>query len=78
MHSIRSQYAADRRAHLTRAMLAPSTHEIAIRAACARARDARASRVRRQRAESRRALLRLWLPMWAVAAAATGCAVVGL
>lgn len=78
MHSIRSQHAADRRIHLTRAMLAPCATEIAIRAACQRARDARAKRERQHRAESRRALLRLWLPLWAITAVATGCAVVGL
>lgn len=51
---------------------------IRVRAACQRARDARAKRERQHRAESRRVLLRLWLPVWAVAAVATGCAVVGL
>lgn len=78
MHSIRSQHASDRRIHLTRATLAPSEAEIAIRAACQRARDARAKRERQRRTEFRRALLRLWLPLWAIAAVATGCAVVGL
>lgn len=60
-----------------RAMLAPTDAELAIRAACQRARDARAAATRRKAAASRRFVLRFALPAWGLCAVVTFAAIVG-
>lgn len=78
MQTIRHRHASARAATRSpRAMLAPTDSELAIRAACQRARDARAAVARRRAKESQRFVLRVCLPAWGLCAVLTFAAVVG-
>lgn len=78
MQTTRHHHASARAATRSpRAMLAPTDAELAIRAACQRARDARAAALRRRTADSKRFVLRVALPAWGLCAVLTFACIVG-
>lgn len=58
-------------------LLAPTAGELAIQAACQRARDARAAVARRRAAASKRFVIRVALPAWGLCAVVTFATIVG-